>query len=69
MVYLVIFDKTGDSKLSGWHYEKLHEFDAEWIQRSVVRFEEADVATEFSKKLKDFGVDEVKVLLANEIMD
>lgn len=68
-MFIVIFDKTGNTKLSGWHYEKLHDFDAEWIQNSAVKLDDAEEAIRFAEKLRDFGVERVKIFRACEFSD
>lgn len=65
-MYLVTFDKSGDS-LSGWHYAKLREFEAKWIQGSVVKLNDLSEAKGFAEKLHEFGVQNVKIFLVADL--
>jgi hypothetical protein len=67
-VYLSIFDKAGRS-LSGWHYSKLQEFCPLWIQKSAAGVDDLRVARRFVKKLREFGVREVRLFKAIDITD
>jgi hypothetical protein len=67
-MYLIIFDKAGRS-LSGWHYSKLQEFCPLWIQRSAVGVDDVRVARRLVKKLREFGVREVRLFKAIDITD
>lgn len=66
--YLVIFDKSGRS-LSGWHYGKLREFGAKWIQKSAIRADDVGVARELVETLRGFGVQKIHVFKAVDITD
>jgi hypothetical protein len=67
-LYLIIFDKVGRS-LSGWHYSKLQEFRPLWIQKSAVVVDDVRVARRLVKKLREFGVREVRLFKAIDITD
>lgn len=67
-MYVVVFDKSGKS-LSGWHYNKLREFEAEWIQQSVVKMNDVKIALEFAEKLREFRVQKIRILRAVDITD
>ena len=66
-MYLVIFDKKGDTGLSGWHYEKLREFEAEWIQESVIKLNKVTEAERLADKLLEFNVEDVRIMIAHDI--
>lgn len=66
-MFVVIFDESGEESLSGWHYEKLHEFNPEWIQQSVIKLDSMKTAMELAKRLLKFGVDDVKIFKANDL--
>jgi hypothetical protein len=65
-MYLIIFDKTGRS-LSGWHYGKLQEFCPRWIQKSAVCVDDLRVARKLVKKLREFGVQKIRLFKAVDI--
>ena len=67
-VYLVIFDKSGRS-LSGWHYDKLREFEAQWIQKSAIGVNDVGIARELAMTLQEFGVQKIRVFKAVDITD
>lgn len=65
---MVIFDKSGRG-LSGWHYRQLKEIGGERVQQSVVEFRKLRLALEFATKLKEFGVRELRVYRARELVE
>lgn len=65
-MYLVIFDKPGRS-LSGWHYGKLHEFEADWVQRSAVAVRDLETAAALAGRLREFGVREIRVFAGRDV--
>ncbi|MBC7219125.1 MAG: hypothetical protein H5T49_03200 [Hadesarchaea archaeon] len=67
-MYLVIFDKSGRSR-SGWHYGKLREFGARWIQRSAIGADDVGVAMELMRTLREFGAQKIPVFEAADITD
>ena len=67
-MYLVIFDKSGRS-LSGWHYDKLREFGAQWIQKSAIWVNDVGVAGELVETLREFGVQKIRVFKAIDVTD
>lgn len=60
--FLVTFDESATAFLDG--AMKSYEFDVEWVQKSVVKLNDLGVAEEFTGRLHEFGVQNVKIFLA-----